>query len=423
MKSSAMFILAAAWALPGCETSDTQPHEGFGGTSSATTLASSGGIIGTGGKPGAGGNQGTGGKQAAGGRVGTGGDGDDGSVAGSGGRTVTDGAVVDGRAAYGDAADGKTGDGKTRSGGTGGGTQATGGTQGYGGSTGQGTLRKFFGNIDTSGKIRSDFASMWDQFTPENAGKWGSVQGGGESSFNWASLDAMYKYTQDNGILFKEHTFCWGPQQPPWVNNSNGEKAVKAWMKAFCERYPKTVMIDVFNESLHNSPSYKEGIGGTGSTGYDWLVNAFKWAKEACPNAILLYNDYNTIEYANENSGVIKLVNAVKKAGGPIDGVGCQSHDVAKVSASTVIGYVEKIIKETGLPVYITEIDVGVADDNQQMKILKDIVEPLWKNDNVKGWTYWGYISGATWRSNTGLMSSSGTKRAALTWLMDFLGR
>jgi endo-1,4-beta-xylanase len=84
------------------------------------------------------------------------------------------------------------------------------------------------------------------------------------------------------------------------VNNSNGPAAVQAWMKAFCDRYPKVAMIDVFNESLHNSPAYKDGIGGTGTTGYDWLVNAFKWARAACPNAILLYNDYNTIEYANE---------------------------------------------------------------------------------------------------------------------------
>jgi endo-1,4-beta-xylanase len=41
----------------------------------------------------------------------------------------------------------------------------------------------------------------------------------------------------------------------------------------------------------------------------------------------------------------------------------------------------------------------------------------------VKGFTYWGYIVGTTWRANTGLMTSSGTKRAAMTWLMSFLGR
>ena len=233
----------------------------------------------------------------------------------------------------------------------------------------------------------------------------------------------MYKYTQDNGILVKEHCFAWGAQQPSWVNNTNGEAALKAWMKAFCDRYPKTAMIDVFNESLHNSPAYKTGIGGTGTTGYDWLVNAFKWAREACPNAILLYNDYNTIEYSNENSGVIKLVNGIKSGGGPIDGVGCQGHDVGKVSASTVTNYVNNITSQTGLPVYITEMDVGEADDNTQMTKIKDVVTPLWANDKVKGITYWGYIVGRTWRSNTGLMTDSGTKRAALTWLLGFLGR
>jgi endo-1,4-beta-xylanase len=32
-------------------------------------------------------------------------------------------------------------------------------------------------------------------------------------------------------------------------------------------------------------------VGGDGATGYDWIVNAFKWAREFCPNAILLLND------------------------------------------------------------------------------------------------------------------------------------
>ena len=54
---------------------------------------------------------------------------------------------------------------------------------------------------------------------------------------------------------------------------------------------------------------------------------------------------------------------------------------------------------------------------------IKDIVTPLWANANVKGFTYWGYIVGNTWRANTGLMTSSGTKRPALTWLMSFLSR
>ena len=47
----------------------------------------------------------------------------------------------------------------------------------------------------------------------------------------------------------------------------------------------------------------------------------------------------------------------------------------------------------------------------------------FWSNENVKGITYWGYLVGATWVANSGLIQSNGTKRPAMTWLMDFLGR
>jgi endo-1,4-beta-xylanase len=319
---------------------------------------------------------------------------------------------------------GRSGAGGTAAKGTGG-SPGAGGAPGAGGSTGgpPPATKKFFGNIDTSGSIRSDFKTMWDQFSPENAGKWGSVQGGGSSSFNWNSLDNMYKYCTDNNIIFKQHCFTWGGQQPSWVNESNATDAMQAWMKAFCQRYPGVAMIDVVNEPLHNRASYINGIGGSGSSGYDWIVNAFKWAKAACPNAILIVNDYNTIEYSSENGNIQKLVKAVVGAGGPIMAVGAQGHDVAKVSVSTISGYADNIINATNLPMYITEMDIGVADDNQQASIMKDVVTSLWNKSNVKGFTYWGYIVGTTWRSNTGLMTSSGTKRPALTWLMSFLSR
>jgi endo-1,4-beta-xylanase len=45
----------------------------------------------------------------------------------------------------------------------------------------------------------------------------------------------------------------------------------------------------------------------------------------------------------------------------------------------------------------------------------------FWNDTNVKGITLWGYIEGATWEANTGLMSSTGTMRPALTWLVSFL--
>jgi len=369
----------------------------------------------------------TGGRTGAGGATPSSGDSGTSASGGASNSSSTSGATG-GRTTIG----GNTGSGGRT--GTGGTTATTGTTGGAntGGATATrtssstappGTIKKWFGNIDTRGSIRSDFATMWDQFSPENAGKWGSVQGSSQNSFNWSSLDRMYKYCEDNKIIFKEHCFIWGSQQPNWVNNSNAETAVKAWMKAFCDRYPNTKIIDVVNEPLHPKPAYRDGIGGNGASGWDWIVNALKWAREACPNAILVVNDYNTIEYSSENTNIISLVNAVKKAGGPIDAVGCQAHDIAKVTQATMTNFGQKIIDQTGLPLHITEMDIGIADDNQQATRMKEFVTWAWTHPQITGITYWGYIVGATWRANTGLMTESGTKRPALTWLLSYLGR
>ena len=74
-------------------------------------------------------------------------------------------------------------------------------------------LKKFVGNITTRGQVRSDFITYWDQISPENAGKWGSVERT-RDQMNWSTLDTMYKYTKENNILFKQHKFVWGSQQP-----------------------------------------------------------------------------------------------------------------------------------------------------------------------------------------------------------------
>src|SRR4029077_18620717 len=116
-------------------------------------------------------------------------------------------------------------------------------------------------------------------------------------------------------------------------------------------------------------PSCLSGIGGAGTSGYDWIVNAFKWARAACPNAILILNDFNTIEFSADNTRIIDVVNRIKAAGAPIDAVGAQGHAAYQVATATVKGFIDKITQQTGLPVYITEYDINVANDTQQKNI------------------------------------------------------
>jgi endo-1,4-beta-xylanase len=402
-----------------------------GGTGSGGAWASGGamprgGDSGTGGRPGAGG-VGKGGVSGTRTRDGT----DAGGISSTGGANLGSGGTAVTSSTFAAGTGGAMARGGTwglDGGASSGGTPATGGAPGTGGAIDAGSAgavvfpRKFFGNLDTRGSIRSDFATYWDQFTPETAGYWASAQES-PSTFRWTSLDAQYTYCEDNNIVFKESCFIWGAGPPSWINNNNAAELARNWMKAFCDRYPNTRVIDVVNEPLHGAPAYKEGLGGAGTSGWDWIVNSFKWAREACPNAILVLNDYNIIEYSSDHKKFIELINASLAAGAPIMAIGAQSHDVAKVSLSTVQTYLADLVSQTGLPVYITGMDLGIADDVQQATLMKDLVTTFWNDPNVPGITYWGYIAGATWRANTELITSAGTMRPAMTWLMDFLHR
>jgi endo-1,4-beta-xylanase len=285
---------------------------------------------------------------------------------------------------------------------------------------------KFCGNITTAGQVRADFVALWNQITPENEGKWGSVERV-RDQMNWAGVDAAYNYAKQHNIPFKQHTFVWGSQQPNWIAGLSQDEQraeVEEWIRLYCERYPDTPLIDVVNEPPpHTMPTYTAALGGAGVSGYDWIVQSFKWARQYCPKSLLILNDYNTIEYSNDNSHFIDIVNRIKAAGAPIDAIGAQSHAAYKLPTATVQMYLDKLASSTGLPVYISEYDIDIADDNQQKSVMESQFPMFWNHKNVKGITLWGYVEGQTWLEHTGLMSSDGQPRPAMTWLRDFLQR
>jgi endo-1,4-beta-xylanase len=392
-----------------------------GDGSAVDDVGSGGGAPTTGGSPGLGGSP-AGGVPGIGGQALTGGAPSTGGQATGGSLTQTGGASSGGA----DASGGSAASGGESSGGAGTGGQGTGGeASAAGGSPGRDPNRKFVGNIttgwnaamDTGGRVYADY---WDQVTPENAGKWGSVQSRAGADFNWKTLDSIYDYAMQHDLLFKEHVFIWGSQQP---TGTIGEADVKAWMKAFCERYPETKLIDVVNEPPpHTEADYTGAIGGGTNSSWQWITNAFKWAREACPDAILIFNDYNNVEYGDQNQHFIDITKAVLAAGGPIDAVGAQSHAVGAVGTNTMKNLMTKLHNDTGLPVYVTEYDINESNDQTQLSKYQEHMEFYLTTDWVPGVTVWGWIYGQTWVTSSGLIRD-GQPRPAMTWLMERLDR
>ncbi|MBQ8867958.1 MAG: endo-1,4-beta-xylanase [Bacteroidaceae bacterium] len=286
---------------------------------------------------------------------------------------------------------------------------------------------KFLGNITTRGSVESGgekYHTLWNQITPENESKWSSIEGS-RDRFNWGGCDNAYNYSVQHGFPFKFHTLVWGSQYPSWMDNLSATeqyKEIVEWMDAVKQRYPDLPMIDVVNEAVpgHAPAPYKAALGGDGKTGYDWIIKAFEMAYERWPDAILIYNDYNTFQW--QKSQFIDLVKILRDAGAPVDAYGCQSHDLTDMNVTSFKSAMTEIQNALKMPMYSTEYDIGTTDDALQLQRYKEQIPYMWEADYCAGITLWGYIYGATWTTdgNSGIIRN-GADRPAMTWLREYM--
>ena len=270
---------------------------------------------------------------------------------------------------------------------------------------------KFLGNITTGWQHDVDyqnlkFYEMWNQLTPENATKWDACEPQ-RGTFNWTGADKSYNYAKDYQIPMKFHTLIWGSQYPQWMNSLSTEQqfaAIVEWMDAVKARSPDLPLIDVVNEAIegHNPAPYKAALGGDGITGYDWIIKAFEMAHERWPDAILIYNDYNTFQW--QKTQFIDLVRTLRNAGAPIDAYGCQSHDLNEINVTTFKNSLDEIQQALRIPMYITEYDINIENDEQQKQRFMEQIPLVWEADYCAGVTLWGYIYGKTWLDHSGLI-------------------
>nr|BAF57475.1 putative glycosyl hydrolase family10 [uncultured symbiotic protist of Cryptocercus punctulatus] len=281
---------------------------------------------------------------------------------------------------------------------------------------------KFLGNV-IGGNVPSNFVNYWNQVTPENGCKWGSVQAS-QSSWNWAECDVAYNWAKSRNLTFKFHCLVWGSQEPGWIGSlSNDAKktAVTTWINAVAARYNSIDLIDVVNEVLHAPASYREAIGGSGSTGWDWIVWAFTQTRSAFPSSKLLINEYGIINDSNEARQLIEIVNILKSRN-LVDGIGIQCHqfNVNSLSAASAKSVLDQL-GATGRPIYSSEFDANGNNEASQATIYQRIFPAIWEHSSVKGVTLWGYITGTTWKDGTGIVEQNGNERQAMTWLKQYV--
>jgi len=290
------------------------------------------------------------------------------------------------------------------------------------------------------------FGNYWNAVTPENGGKWGSVEST-RGTYNWTDLDKAYaqaKPATGPQSIFRMHTLIWGAQQPAWVkglSDADQLAAINAWMAAVAARYPKIDFIDVVNEPINTPPTGLVTIGspttptGTpdptgggyinalgGAAGNAWIVKSFQLARQYFPSAKLMINEYSVENSTTRATAYAAIINQLK-ALNLLDGVGMQGHafSTAGQTAATINANVG-LLAATGLPLYVTELDIDGLDDAVQLAEYQRVFPLFWENPSVKGVTLWGYRPGH-WRTAQGapLVNVDNTERPSLVWLRNYV--
>jgi len=293
---------------------------------------------------------------------------------------------------------------------------------------------KYLANI-IPGAVQPKYNEYWNGVTAENNCKWGPVEGT-RDQFNWNGADLCYNHAKNNNMMFRYHAGVWASQYPSWLTSlstADAKAEVIEYLQAIAQRYPLTDQIDVLNEQLRShqadNQKFRDLFGGatnTSPTDFTWQIWLFTQARALFPNTKLVLNDYGL---ENDQSAInlqLDLLKALRDRG-LVDGFGTQAHcfNIDALSAAGLKSSLDLMTK-SGVPIYVTELDLngGQENDNSeaaQLSSYQTHFPVYWDHPAVAGISIWGYISGATWIGGTGLMSSSGTEKSALTWLKNYV--
>ena len=198
--------------------------------------------------------------------------------------------------------------------------------------------------------------------------------------FNWENADKIANFCRSNGIKLRGHCLMWHAQIGKWMSQDEKGNLVskeklfqnmKHHITAIMERYKDVVYAwDVVNEAIsdggrpvmgqkpspyRNSPLYQ-------IAGDEFIKKAFIYAREADPNVLLFYNDYNAAD-PQKRDRIYNMVKSMKEEGVPIDGIGMQGHyniygpsmedvDAALTKYSTIVKHI-----------HITELDIRANEE------------------------------------------------------------
>lgn len=259
--------------------------------------------------------------------------------------------------------------------------------------------------------MRRDFSSLTGEWQMKM-----NIMYPSQGTYNFGPADEIVDFAEANNINMHGHALIWHSSTPSWVENFAGsdqefEDMIKDYITTVVTRYKGRVASwDVVNEALSDDPGHplRETVFSR-RLGPDYVRKCHQWARDADPDVILFYNDYNIAGIQSKRQAAFDLVDDL---GDLVDGLGAQMHvRVDWPSRSSIQEFVDGTVAR-GLKVHLSELDVrtNIEDDaslsqlsdakaEEQKNKYKEIVEVFnaIPEENQYALTVWGLRDNESW--------------------------
>jgi len=267
---------------------------------------------------------------------------------------------------------------------------------------GYAALLKFYEQTD--GAIYADIAAEeFNLVTTENSLKWDRLNPL-PGNYRWAEADNLIAHAKARRQAVHGHTLIWHVQLPTWVKLSDPadrEMHMREFIDRVLQRYADDVPIwDVVNEALEEDGTLRSSVWYD-AMGAQFIDTAFRQARASAPNATLLYNDYDISFAGPKADGLMTLLQGMRDANTPIDGVGFQMHLDADFDRFDEVAANFQAVADMDLDIYITELDVSIRDgqnDEQQAYVFEQVLSLCLAQPRCKAFQVWGFTDMYSWR-------------------------
>jgi endo-1,4-beta-xylanase len=222
--------------------------------------------------------------------------------------------------------------------------------------------------------LRAAILAECAYIVPEIELKWAAIEPAyGQLSFT--GVDDLAQFALANRKRLRGHTLLWHLSVPAWADQALRTRSdwtlISRYFASVIPRYGDVIdQWDVVNEPIdtgHRMDGLRENVF-LAAFGPDYIRRALVEARTFAPHGKLMINDYgfeyDTTEQRSRRYLFLKLVDRLKNAGAPLDGVGLQSHlDLGNGSISqTSVATFLKELAALGLAIVVTELDVKEVD-------------------------------------------------------------